>query len=89
VAGLLRKFAVDVESFYDRETRERGTLHARDRNGEARDFPLLTCSAAIVHLCAGVRPRTLDELFQRIASLKEEAKRSASGIHFWHAALAP
>jgi hypothetical protein len=58
----------------------RGWITAADRWGQVRDFPLMTCSAAILP----VRPEDdygcVEDLGRAIASMKKEAKASETGI---------
>ena len=80
VADLRETFRDEVETFYDKEAREAGYITAKDRDGAERVFPLLTVSAAILHLKAGRAPVTPDDMALRIAILKKEAKQADGGI---------
>jgi len=78
VAGLITKFSSDAESFYDAETRQRGTMRAIDRDGFEREFPLLTISAVLLVLdedCEGCSP---DDVSQALAQYKKIAKSAKS-----------
>lgn len=77
---LVATFARDVESFYDDETRARGHIIGQDRVGNTVQFPLMTVSAALVHLPAGRGGHTADEVSQLIAGLKKEAKKIPSRV---------
>ncbi len=82
VCRLLETFSHDVESFYDAQAREQGFLMGKDRHGEMRKFPLMSCSAALIHLPAG-RPEnipTFEALDMAIARLKKEAKNSGEHL---------
>jgi len=81
----LTNFASDVESFYDAEAREQGYLEGKDRHGEVRRFPLMSCSAAVVHLTAGREENTpsFENLDVVLAKLKKEAKGNESHIAFY------
>lgn len=77
IQELLAAFRRDVESFYDPESRERGHIIARDRSGDMRPFPLLTCSSVVMTVPAGERaPVTSDILATRIAEMKALAKQA-------------
>ncbi|GEO82384.1 bifunctional diguanylate cyclase/phosphodiesterase [Pararhodospirillum oryzae] len=76
IRALTAKFESDVASFYDEETRARGSVRARDRHGIERDMPLLGASAAVVHLPAGHATRDIDAISGLIATLKKEAKQA-------------
>lgn len=77
---LVDTFRRDVESFYDDETRARGHIVGQDRLGNTVRFPLMSVSAAIVHLPAGRPVHSVDEVSQLIAGLKKEAKKSPDKV---------
>lgn len=79
-AKLVATFRRDVESFYDDETRARGHIVGQDRLGNTVTFPLMSVSAALVHLPAGRPQHSVDEVSQLIASLKKEAKASPDKV---------
>jgi GGDEF domain-containing protein len=79
-ADLTATFQRDVESFYDDETRRRGHMTGMDRMGNQVVFPLMTVSAALVHLPPGRPVHSADEVAQLIALLKKEAKHSPDHI---------
>lgn len=76
VIALLDKFASDVESFYDAKAREQGCLQGKDRDGNSRCFPLMSCSAAFIELKAGRAENSpsFEDLDNAIAQLKKQAK---------------
>lgn len=82
VAKMLDIFARDVASFYDIAVREQGFISAKDRHGVERQFPLMTCSAALISLPAGRDAATFDygKLDHVIATLKKEAKVSENHL---------
>ena len=80
IETALAEFRRDVESFYDPESRERGSIVGRTREGELREFPLLSCSAALVEIPAGERVVTVDDIGQTIATLKKAAKAAPDHI---------
>ena len=69
-------FAQDVESFYNARDRERGSIETKDRNGDMRQFPLLTASAALLDLPAGRTWPPLDDVIEYFGTLKKQAKRA-------------
>ncbi len=79
-ADLVGTFRRDVESFYDDETRARGHIISQDRLGNTVRFPLMSVSAAVVHLPAGRAAHSVDEISQLIAGLKKEAKNSPDRV---------
>ncbi|MBX9634418.1 MAG: GGDEF domain-containing protein, partial [Magnetospirillum sp.] len=77
---LVDTFRRDVESFYDDETRSLGHIVGQDRVGNVVRFPLMTVSAALVHLAPGRPNHSVDEVSQLIAELKKEAKKSPDRV---------
>lgn len=82
LAELVAQFRSDAESLYDPETRHAGVLVAKDRYGNAREFPLLSVSGVAVVLAPGAHRLTPDAINTAIASHKAAAKSSAEKLHF-------
>ncbi len=80
ITSMVRTFERDVESFYDEETRRRGYIFAKDREGVERKLPLLSASAAVVELPRGHGVRSADEISGLIATLKKAAKTAPDKI---------
>ncbi len=78
--ALVRRFEQDVASFYDEETRARGYVVAKDREGVERRMPLLSASAALVHLRPGHETRDIDAVSGLIARLKKDAKAAVGKL---------
>ncbi|TAN78303.1 MAG: GGDEF domain-containing protein [Magnetospirillum sp.] len=77
---LVESFRLDVETFYDDETRRLGHIVGRDRLGNPASFPLMTVSAVVVHLPCCREPHSIDEVSRLIATLKKDAKHSPDHI---------
>lgn len=82
---LLGKFRIDVSSLYDTDSRARGYITAKDRDGRERNFPLLRASAVLVHLPARQDGQTAhrpsaEDIAARFAARKADAKGSPSGF---------
>jgi diguanylate cyclase (GGDEF)-like protein len=83
VAEIIETFRRDVESFYDPDAIGKGFILAKDREGRMRRFPLITVSAAVLILPAGVnRIYSPEEVGNLIAAAKQEAKGSADKMCF-------
>lgn len=80
LSQVRQSFAKSVESLYSAEDRARGHIEARDRYGELREFPLLTCAVAIMEIPKGVRVDCIDVLLHEITRTKREAKKSDTGL---------
>ena len=81
VVGLIRTIIKDftdtASSFYDQSEVSDKRYYAKDRNGEIREFALLSVSAAIIRLPEGKRAYSPDELSNILAKMKKEAKQSS------------
>jgi diguanylate cyclase (GGDEF)-like protein len=79
VRQLAEKFRSDVESFYDPEVIQQGYLHAQNREGEYREFPLLSVSAVVLELKPGRKAITPAEMSRVMAEEKKAAKSGKDG----------
>jgi diguanylate cyclase (GGDEF)-like protein len=79
VRQLAGKFKSDVESFYDPEVIQQGYLYAQDREGEYREFPLLSVSAVVLELKPGRKTITPAEMSRVMAEEKKAAKHAKEG----------
>jgi diguanylate cyclase (GGDEF)-like protein len=77
---LLEQFRLQAESLYSPEDRLQGYVESYDRDGELRRFPLLTVSAAILHLPAPRFNMTFEIFSGTMATLKKKAKRNSNGM---------
>ncbi len=80
VKVIIEKFRDSVLSLYDAVDRERGYIVSHDRDGIAKQFPLLTVSAAIICMPQNRQRITLEELNILMAKIKKEAKASPDKI---------
>ncbi|MGE0668610.1 MAG: EAL domain-containing protein [Sphingomonadales bacterium] len=80
VARAQSEFAHEVSSLYDPEARAAGSIMGEDRSGNARLFPLMRVSAAVVRIPAERGIRTTDEIVQLMTSLKKNAKQAADNL---------
>ncbi|HYD15486.1 MAG TPA: EAL domain-containing protein [Hyphomicrobium sp.] len=76
--AVTNRFALDAESLYIPEHRRNGFIECAGRDGVVARFPLLTCSVALLHLPAGERVSTPDEVSHALTQLKAAAKKSVS-----------
>jgi diguanylate cyclase (GGDEF)-like protein len=80
VKKLIDTFTQEAASLYDEDARRQGYIIATDRLGESRRFPLLSVSAALVHLPIPRGAINPDDLSRFIADLKSDAKKSSDRI---------
>lgn len=80
LSDLRMRFASDAESFYSPQDRQNGYIECAGRDGVVMQFPLLSCSVALLVLPGGEGTVTADELAQELTRLKMVAKKSASSF---------
>ncbi|MGI9379347.1 MAG: GGDEF domain-containing protein [Methyloligellaceae bacterium] len=73
-------FAKAAESLYSTEDRLNGYIEGRDRYGQSRQFPLLSCSAVSLEIPASIPVEDMDAVLQEISRLKRQAKQSDDGL---------
>ncbi len=72
---IISYFDEIIPSFYDEEDRERGKIISKDRQGNIREFPIMTVAIAIVKNCEGFRLRHYGEVVKIATELKEYVKK--------------
>ncbi|MBN2468721.1 MAG: GGDEF domain-containing protein [Deltaproteobacteria bacterium] len=80
MASVIEKFRRDIQCLYEEKDWKNGYIVSNDRLGKRVEFPLLTVSAAIVHLSESRQRRSLEQVSTLIARLKKEAKRADNKI---------
>jgi diguanylate cyclase (GGDEF)-like protein len=84
---ILEKFATDVESFYNKEDREKGFIITKNRHGIEEKFGLLTTSAAMLIINPKSKSNINEEMIALMyAKLKKDAK-SINGNAIVYASL--
>lgn len=78
VRESLRKFDEGVATFYNKEEFLKGEYRSTDREGNVRQFPLLTVSAVILCLPKGEERLPQQELSEELGKLKKKAKLLSS-----------
>ena len=78
--ALIRKFVdefgVSIETLYVPEDRSRRAIVARDSVGNFQQYPLMDCSAAMIHLRSNETRPEIGELMSRLEALNELANSS-------------
>ena len=80
VLAMADRFSQEAESFYDAETRDRGNLVARGRDGKLREYGLLNCGVVIVTLLAQRALIPIDRIMTEIARLKKSTKENKNRL---------
>ena len=73
IKQVIKRFREDVKPFYNKEDLERGYIIAKDRDGEQKEFELLSVSASAVLL--GNKKRDLETINSILSSQKKFAKK--------------
>ena len=76
LTGLLEELAASLLNFYDSDRREAGCVLGRDRDGQERQFALLSASVAVVEIDGGPTV-TADLVAERLRRAKKAAKAQA------------
>jgi diguanylate cyclase (GGDEF)-like protein len=80
IQALLGQFKSGAESLYDAESRNAGFISAKDRDGNPKRYPLLEASGVALHLPAGSRDCTIEEIATLIGKAKSAAKRDPTKL---------
>ncbi len=80
VSSLIRNFSDDALSFYESEARAQGYIVGLDRDGNSRQFPLLSASAVVLTLPVGSKHFNVDDISATIAHYKKKSKASPDRI---------
>ncbi|MBP8128343.1 MAG: diguanylate cyclase [Candidatus Hydrogenedentes bacterium] len=79
---ILRNFDLIVPNFYDEEDRARDGIHSVDRQGNPRQYPLMTCTIAVIDTARTEIPHVA-ELAARAAEVKQLAKGLAGSNYLF------
>lgn len=84
IERLIYKFIDEVREFYDQADRERGFILTEDREGNTKEFKLLSISAVVIRLGTGSTPISGEHLQQLFAQEKKRAKKSPTHMSVIH-----
>lgn len=84
IETLIQKFIDEVREFYDQKDRDKGCIISEDREGNTREFKLLSVSAVVIRIKKGPINLSGEHLQQLFAQEKKNAKKSASHISLVH-----
>ncbi len=84
IERLIYQFIDEVREFYDQADRERGFILTEDREGNNKEFKLLSVSAVVIRLGTGSVPISGEHLQQLFAREKKQAKKSPSHMSVIH-----
>jgi diguanylate cyclase (GGDEF)-like protein len=76
----IHEFTEGVKPYYDDADRMRGFIESKDREGNMKQFRLLTVSAAILEIPKNRSALTMDEISAILADMKKSAKGAQGGI---------
>ena len=78
IKTLIYKFTENAKKLYNKEDREKGFVTLKDREGNYKNFPLLSISVSIINIPPKHKKYTLDEISSIIAKLKKISKKEKS-----------
>lgn len=78
IKNIVIKFTNDVTQFYSEEDRGRGYILSKDRDGNKKNFPLLTVSASILIIHKNSKKRCITKINNILSSQKKVAKSELS-----------
>lgn len=76
IRHIIERFKQDVIPFYNDFDKDSGFITAKNRQGDIVEFPLLSVSAAVLHLKGRYHNLSMEELSERITALKKASKMS-------------
>ncbi len=82
VKMAIDKFKNDAESLYSQEDRNRGVVSMKSREGEVKEYKLLTVSAAILDVTKSSEISITTHMDDIFSLLKKSAKNSSSKIAY-------
>ncbi len=77
---IVEKFSDDARELYSNEDKTRGYILSSDREGNKKEFPLLSVSASILVVRSQAKRRDIDTLGAIFSSLKKVAKQEVSHV---------
>lgn len=77
---IIKKFTNDVREFYSQEDKKNGYITSTDREGNIKNFPLLTVSASLLIIHNKTKERCLDDINNILSIQKKVAKNEEKSI---------
>lgn len=77
---IIKKFTNDVREFYSQEDKKNGFITSTDREGNIKNFPLLTVSASLLIIHNKTKERCLDDINNILSIQKKVAKNEEKSI---------
>jgi EAL domain-containing protein (putative c-di-GMP-specific phosphodiesterase class I)/GGDEF domain-containing protein len=80
VNNIVKKFTNDVVEFYSQDDKDKGFILAKDRDGNQKQFPLLTVSASILIIHEKTNTRSIENINDILSIQKKVAKDESTHI---------
>jgi EAL domain-containing protein (putative c-di-GMP-specific phosphodiesterase class I)/GGDEF domain-containing protein len=77
---VIARFSHEAVSFYNETDRDNGFIFSVDRNGQQRQFPLLSVSAGLLRIRPGRSSLSIEHISAHIAAVKKESKAAANHV---------
>ncbi|WP_229860130.1 GGDEF domain-containing protein [Candidatus Sulfurimonas baltica] len=80
IFNIVTKFTDDVRELYSHEDKIKGCIISTDRDGNKKEFPLLSVSASLLVIHKKTRKRSLENINQILSVQKKVAKQDTNRI---------
>ncbi|WP_373034778.1 GGDEF domain-containing protein [Sulfurimonas sp.] len=80
VNNVVKKFTNDVIEFYSQDDKNRGYILSKDREGNKKQFPLLTVSASILIIHEKTNKRSIENINNILSIQKKVAKDESTHV---------
>lgn len=80
VDNVVKKFTNDVIEFYSQDDKDRGYILSKDRDGNKKQFPLLTVSASILIIHEKTNKRSIENINNILSIQKKVAKDESTHV---------
>lgn len=80
IYNIILKFTNDVKEFYSQEDKINGYIASKDREGNQKNFKLLTVSASVILIEAKSKYKSLDTIHSIFSKQKKVAKQESKHI---------
>lgn len=77
---IIKKFTNDVKAFYSQEDKKSGYIRSTDRDGNIKNFPLLSVSASLLIIHKNSKERCVENINNILSIQKKVAKKEEKSI---------
>jgi len=77
---IIKKFTNDVREFYSQEDKKNGFIISTDRDGNIKNFPLLSVSVSLLIIHKKTKDRCIEDINNILSTQKKVAKKEEKSI---------